>query len=291
MERIDLNDMRFFVATVQAGSLSRAAEQLNLPKSRLSRRLTELETALGSKLLDRGRNGVRLNELGEPFYRHAMMMLECADSAVNSVAQSLSTPQGLLRISVSSEVLRQLVAPHLSRYLRRYPEVSLEISMDNRRVNMIQDGIDIALRIGLPQQEDLVAKQVGLIELGVYAAAGYLAQHDTPHTPSQLAQHTLLHKSDGRDWLFSQGGKNEKVTAVKRVASNDASVLAQLVDDEIGIALLPQMGDLINPTWIRLLPDWTLEPVPLYAIYYKNRGFVPTVRSFVEFMAQVGTQV
>jgi hypothetical protein len=97
MERIDLNDMRFFVATVQAGSLSRAAEQLNLPKSRLSRRLTELETALGSKLIDRSRNGVRLNELGEPFYRHAVMMLECADNAVGSVAQSLSTPQGLLR--------------------------------------------------------------------------------------------------------------------------------------------------------------------------------------------------
>ena len=169
MERIDLNDMRFFVATVQAGSLSRAAEQLNLPKSRLSRRLTELETALGSKLIDRSRNGVRLNELGEPFYRHAVMMLECADNAVGSVAQSLSTPQGLLRISVSSEVLQLVITPHLSRYLRRYPEVSLEISMENRQINMIQDGIDIALRIGMPQQEDLVAKQVGSINLGIYA--------------------------------------------------------------------------------------------------------------------------
>jgi DNA-binding transcriptional LysR family regulator len=287
MERIDLNDMRFFVATVQAGSLSRAAEQLNLPKSRLSRRLTELETALGSKLIDRSRNGVRLNELGEPFYRHAVMMLECADNAVGSVAQSLSTPQGLLRISVSSEVLQLVITPHLSRYLRRYPEVSLEISMENRQINMIQDGIDIALRIGMPQQEDLVAKQVGSINLGIYASIDYLAQYGTPQTPNELAQHTLLHKSDGREWRLHQNGKSEKITSAKRVTTNDAELLAQLVGDGIGIALLPEMGTLIKPEWVRLLPDWQLDSVPLYAIYYKNRGFVPTVRSFVEFMAEI----
>ena len=287
MERIDLNDMRFFVATVQAGSLSRAAEQLNLPKSRLSRRLTELETALGSKLIDRSRNGVRLNELGEPFYRHAVMMLECADNAVGSVAQSLSTPQGLLRVSVSSEVLQLVITPHLSRYLRRYPEVSLEISMENRQINMIQDGIDIALRIGMPQQEDLVAKQVGSINLGIYASIDYLTQYGTPQTPSELGQHTLLHKSDGREWLFHQNCKSEKITTAKRVTTNDAELLAQLVGDGIGIALLPEMGTLIKPEWVRLLPDWQLDSVPLYAIYYKNRGFVPTVRSFVEFMAEI----
>ncbi|MGR6980516.1 LysR family transcriptional regulator [Testudinibacter sp. P27/CKL/0425] len=290
MERIDLNDMRFFVATVQAGSLSRAAELLHLPKSRLSRRLTELETALGSKLIDRGRNGVRLNELGEPFYRHAVMMLECADNAVGSVAQSLGTPRGLLRISVSSEVLHHCVAPHLSEYLRRYPDVALDISMDNRRVNMIQDGVDIALRIGLPQQEDLVAKQVGMISLGVYASPTYLQQQGTPQTPSELAAHTLLHKSDGREWQFHQAGKTEKVTAAKRVSANDADLLARLVDDHIGIALLPEMGMLHNAERVRLLPDWQLESVPLYAIYYKNRGFVPTVRSFVEFMASLFTE-
>ncbi|SMB79443.1 DNA-binding transcriptional regulator, LysR family [Pasteurella testudinis DSM 23072] len=285
MERIDLNDMRFFVATVQAGSLSRAAELLNLPKSRLSRRLTELETALGSKLLDRGRNGVRLNELGEPFYRHALMMLECADNAVSSVAQSLSTPRGLLRVSVSSEVLHHCIAPHLAAYLRQYPEVSLDMQMDNRRINMIQDGIDIALRVGTPQQEDLVAKLVGQMNLGVYASRHYLAQHGTPQSPADLAQHTLLHKSDGREWLLHKNGKSEKISAAKRVNSNDAELLAALVNGHSGIALLPEIGSLINPDWIRLLPDWTLDSVPLYAIYYKNRGFVPTVRSFVEFVA------
>ncbi|KGQ69594.1 hypothetical protein OA57_10925 [Chelonobacter oris] len=287
MERIDLNDMRFFVATVQAGSLSRAAEQLHLPKSRLSRRLTELETALGSKLIDRSRNGVRLNELGEPFYRHAVMMLECADNAVGSVAQSLGTPRGLLRISVSSEVLRLGLTPHLAQYLRCYPDVSLDISMENRRVNMIQDGIDVALRIGLPLQEDLVAKQVGAISLGLYASIDYLRRHGTPQTPTDLAQHTLLHKSDGRDWLLHKDGKSEKISAAKRVCANDAELLAQLVGDGIGIALLPEMGGLIRSDWVRLLPDWTLETVPLYAIYYKNRGFVPTVRSFVAFVADV----
>lgn len=100
MERTDLNDIALFAATVQAGSLSRAAEQLCLPKSRLSRRLTALEESLGSKLMDRTRSGVRLNELGEGFYRHARMMLDCAEQAVGSVRQSLDAPQGVLRLSV-----------------------------------------------------------------------------------------------------------------------------------------------------------------------------------------------
>ena len=159
--------------------------------------------------------------------------------------------------------------------------------MENRQINMIQDGIDIALRIGMPQQEDLVAKQVGSINLGIYASIDYLAQYGTPQTPNELAQHTLLHKSDGREWLFHQNGKSEKITTAKRVTTNDAELLAQLVDDGIGIALLPEMGTLIKPEWVRLLPDWQLDSVPLYAIYYKNRGFVPTVRSFVEFMAEI----
>ena len=112
MERTDLNDIALFAATVQAGSLSRAAEQLCLPKSRLSRRLTALEESLGSKLMDRTRSGVRLNELGEGFYRHARMMLDCAEQAVGSVRQSLDAPQGVLRLSVSVEIQRALLEPY-----------------------------------------------------------------------------------------------------------------------------------------------------------------------------------
>lgn len=286
MERTDLNDIALFAATVQAGSLSRAAEQLCLPKSRLSRRLTVLEESLGSKLMDRTRSGVRLNELGESFYRHAQMMLDCAEQAVGSVRQSLDVPQGVLRVSVSLEVQRGILEPHLADYLRRYPEVALEVVVENRRISLIQDGIDIALRVGAPVQEDVVARQLAGFAFGLYASADYLAAHAPLETPENLAQHALLHKFDGSDWLLRRGIERYHLRAKKRVSANDAFLLARLAAAGEGIALLPDLPALTNGLQ-RVLPEWATESLPLYALYYKNRGFAPTVRSFIEWLAMV----
>ncbi|MCW9718349.1 LysR family transcriptional regulator [Avibacterium sp. 21-599] len=287
MQQIDLNDMRFFVSVIQSGSLTQAAEQLNVPKSRLSRRLTELENQLGSKLLDRNRNGVRLNDLGEHFYQHALLAVEAAESAVNSVANCLATPRGLLRISVSSEILRYWLTPHLSHYLQQHPDVELNITMENRRANLLQEGVDIALRIGDLDLDDVVAKHLFDISSGIYASPNYLSKNGVPQTPQELKSHRLLHKSDGKNWLFKQGNQRELIQVKKALQANDAAVLAQLVEDDYGIALLPELPDLIQPNWQKLLPAWQLESAPLYAIYYKNRGLAPTVRTFVNFLSEI----
>ena len=286
MERTDLNDIALFAATVQAGSLSCAAKQLCLPKSRLSRRLTALEESLGSKLMDRTRSGVRLNELGESFYRYAQMMLDCAEQAVGSVQQSLDVPQGVLRVSVSLEVQRGILEPHLADYLRRYPQVALEVVVENRRISLIQDGIDVALRVGAPAQEDVVARQLASFAFGLYASADYLAAHAPLETPENLAQHALLHKFDGSDWLLRRGIERYHLRAKKRVSANDAFLLARLAAAGEGIALLPQLPALTNGLQ-RVLPEWATESLPLYALYYKNRGFAPTVRSFIDWLAAV----
>ena len=286
MERTDLNDIALFAATVKAGSLSCAAKQLCLPKSRLSRRLTALEESLGSKLMDRTRSGVRLNELGESFYRHAQMMLDCAEQAVGSVQQSLDVPQGVLRVSVSLEVQRGILELHLADYLRRYPQVALEVVVENRRISLIQDGIDVALRVGAPAQEDVVARQLASFAFGLYASADYLAAHAPLETPENLAQHALLHKFDGSDWLLRRGIERYHLRAKKRVSANDALLLARLAAAGEGIALLPQLPALTNGLQ-RVLPEWATESLPLYALYYKNRGFAPTVRSFIDWLAAV----
>ena len=286
MERTDLNDIALFAATVQAGSLSRAAEQLCLPKSRLSRRLTALEESLGSKLMDRTRSGVRLNELGEGFYRHARMMLDCAEQAVGSVRQSLDVPQGVLRLSVSVEIQRALLEPHLADYLRRYPDVALEVVMDNRRISLIQDGIDVALRVGEPAQDDVVARHIASFAFGLYASADYLAARPPLETPEHLAQHPLLHKFDGADALLRRGIERYHLRAKKRVSANDAFLLARLAAAGEGIALLPDLPAL-TAGLTRVLPEWATEALPLHALYYKNRGFAPTVRSFIDWLAAV----
>lgn len=284
MERIDLNDMRFFVAVVQAGSLTKAAEHLGIPKSRLSRRLTELETQLGSKLLDRGRFGVRLNELGEVFYRHASMMLDCAENAQASVQQALREPHGTLRISVSVEILHGFLTPFIAEYLYQYGGVSLDIQMDNRQVNMLQEGIDIALRIGEVHQEEVVAKLAGYVPVGLYASANFLQNSPPIARPEDLESLPLLNKTDGVAWTLNCDEKRYTVKGTHRVSSNDAYVLAQLAEDGMGIALLPEIGKLVPKTLIRVLPEWAPTPSPLHVIYYKNRGLAPLVRSFVDFL-------
>lgn len=289
MERVDLNDMALFVATVQAGSLSAAAGQLRLPKSRLSRRLTALEAALGSKLLDRGRSGVRLNELGEDFFRRARLMLDCAEQAVCSVRQSLDEPQGLLRLSPSLEMQRLFLEPHLADFLRQHPAVALDICVENRRVSLIQDGIDIALRIGAPAQDDVVARRIGTLNFGLYAAPDYLATHPPINTPQDVTQHPLLHKGDGSDWRLLNGAQRQGIAAGKRVTANDAFLLAQLAREGVGIALLPNLPAL-TASLTRVLPGWATEALPLHALYFKNRGFAPAVRRFVDWFTAVFTR-
>ena len=248
--------------------------------------MTALEESLGSKLMDRTRSGVRLNELGESFYRHAQMMLDCAEQAVGSVRQSLDVPQGVLRVSVSLEVQRGILEPHLADYLRRYPQVALEVVVENRRISLIQDGIDVALRVGAPAQEDVVARQLASFAFGLYASADYLAAHAPLETLENLAQHALLHKFDGSDWLLRRGIERYHLRAKKRVSANDAFLLARLAAAGEGIALLPQLPALTNGLQ-RVLPEWATESLPLYALYYKNRGFAPTVRSFIDWLAAV----
>lgn len=184
MGNVDLNDIRLFVAVVQAGSFSKAADLVNIPKSRLSRRISRLEADLGITLMDGSKRGVLLNEVGEQFYLRAQEMMQAAQAAVNIVQGKQDTPSGLLRLSVSTEVGRGFLMLHLAEYMRRYPDVWLEIEINNKKVNMIQDGIDIALRLGLPAGDNVVARKLTDIELGLFAAESYLQRMGYPLKPT-----------------------------------------------------------------------------------------------------------
>lgn len=284
MNNVDLNDMKLFVSVVQAGSLTKAADLLNIPKSRLSRRLTGLENALGTTLLDRGKRGVTLNELGSHFFQQAQAMLHIADHAVQNVKQSLATPSGLLRISISNEIMREVLAPHLADYLRENPDVNVEITISNSKINMIQDGVDLAFRVGSIDNENVVARPLLNIELGIFATAAYLAGHGTPATPNELYRHSLLCKYDGPKWQFKQGEQSVLIEGQYRLSCNDFNLVAHQISEQMGIGLLPQLGRIIRPDFVRLLPDWQLEPATLYLLYYKNRGNTPVVRSMTEFL-------
>ena len=269
MGNVDLNDIRLFVAVVQAGSFSKAADLVNIPKSRLSRRISRLEADLGITLMDRSKRGVLLKEVGEQFYLRAQEMMQAAQTAVNSVQGKRDTPSGLLRLSVSTEVGRGFLMLHLAEYMRRYPDVWLEIEINNKKVNMIQDGIDIALRLGLPAGDNVVARKLTDIELGLFAVESYLQRMGYPRSPHELHGHVLLNKYDSPEWRFTCKQHCVYIQGNNKLNSNDANLLGQMVAEGVGIALLP---------------EWEVDTVPLYLVYYKNRGSVPTIRSMVNFL-------
>lgn len=286
LNHIDLNDIRLFVAVVQSGSLTQASELLNLPKSYLSRHLTQLETTLGTTLMDRGRRGVVLNELGERFYHNAQEMLRLAQHSIDDIHKCLDVPHGRLRISVSTEVGRNVLMQHLPDFSAKYPRVDLEVQIENRKINMIHDGVDIAIRAGSVDNENVVARHLMDVSFGLFAMPDYLAKHGTPTTPHELYRHQLIYKYDGIGWVFSQAGQSVEIINYARFRCNDFDLAAQMMKNGTGIALLPLFDDLICDDWIQLLPNWQIKDVPLYVIYYKNRGTVATVRSFVAFLLE-----
>ncbi|NOL51722.1 LysR family transcriptional regulator [Pelistega suis] len=285
--KIDLNDMRLFVSVVQAGSLTRASELLDVPKSHLSRHLTELENSLGTTLMDRGRRGIVLNELGRRFLHNAQEMLRLAQMAIDDIQTNLQKPNGLLRMSVSTEVGRGFLMHHLPAYFKRYPDVNVEVQIDNRKVNMIQDGIDIALRVGSINNDNVVARKLFDLELGVFASPGYLAQYGIPQTPHELYGHQLLYKYDGPEWAFQKEQHRVVIDGQHKLRTNDFNLIAQMVSEGLGIAVLPCFDNMIKEDWIKILPEWTLETVPVYVVYYKNRGATSVVRSMVDFLLDI----
>lgn len=286
IQKIDLNDMRLFVSVVQAGSLTKASELLDVPKSHLSRHLTDLENSLGTTLMDRGRRGVVLNELGTRFYHHAQEMLKAAQLAIDDVQDNLQSPSGLIRLSVSTEVCRGFLMHHLAEFLRLYPDIQLEVQVDNRKINMIQDGIDISLRVGSVDNDNVIARKLFNIEFGLFASADYIARMGMPSTPNELYGHQLIHKYDGVPWLFHHKDSSILIDAKNRFICNDNNLAGNMVGDGVGIGMLPLFDNAWQADWLRVLPEWQIDGVPLYIIYYKNRGAVPAVRALVEFILQ-----
>lgn len=283
MNQISLDDMRLFVAVVQSGSLTSASELTGVPISRLSRRLTALEQALGTQLINRGKKGVSLHELGEDFFQHAQLMLQHADSAVASIRQGLEQPSGRLKLSLPID-MTGLILPKLKDYLTLYPQVQFDINLSQQKINMIQDGIDVAIRAGTIDNENVVAKIFKIQTFAIYAHQNYFHKDENINTPHDLYQHRLIVQSLMPTWLFQQKEWQIKIVPQSYISANDFDLVAELIQQQLGIGLLPTDIAMKYPDLIPILNDWQLPSMPLSVIYYKNRGAVPTVKSFVDWL-------
>ncbi len=285
-----LRDLALFVAVAETRSFTKAAVQLGVPTSTLSRRIAELEAALEVKLFLRSTRRVELTEAGSLYFSLGEGIVAAAREAHQHVRGLAERPQGTLRMSVEAEIGPRLVAPVIAEYLDRYPEVRIDVDLSPRRVDLLAEGFHLALRIGTLPDSALRVRRLALLSASLYAAPAYLARYGTPAHPSALSGYArihLLHRGDRGEWRLMMGDEVVEVAADGVLCANNMTMIRDLARLGVGIAVVDDLmasedvgRGLLHP----VLPGWTLEPVPV-SILTPTRLLAAKTRAFVDLLA------
>lgn len=286
---LQLDDVALLVRVVELGTLSAAARERNLPVSQISRAVARLEADCGVRLLHRNTHGLSLTDEGDTFVAHARRLLDTQAELQAELSGKLAGPSGWVRLSVSAILAEAVIAPALPSLYQRHPGLHLDICADDRMADMAREGIDMAIRTGTPHSELLVARHIGTLTRGLYAAPAYLAQHGQPSTAADLAQHRLIGNSSSPGLNRWQLQSHTLQIKAHTRTDNTAMVLA-LVRHGVGIArlvdrvarplvaqgvLVEVLGELVER-----------EPVPMFAVMLQERHRLPKVRACIDHWAQ-----
>lgn len=290
----DLNDLFYFAKVVECGGFMAAGRKLGLPKSRLSRRVAELEARLGVRLLQRTTRKLALTEVGANYYEHCRAMLAEAEAAEEAILRATAEPRGLVRVTCPEQIAKSLLGPILPRFLTANPQVRVWLDATGRRVDLIEEGVDVALRVRpmIEESASLVARKLGVGRLFLVASPGLLAEHGVPKTPAELARYPLLTMSrpDGRGLvalLDSEGHEYSVWVDTPRLMTDDLVVLAQAAVAGQGVAALPVLvcqEALAEGRLVQLLPEYQMPGGILHVVFPSRRHLVPAVRSFIDFL-------
>ncbi len=285
-----LDELQTFVAVVDHGSITAAAEQLGLTISAASRTLARLEEKLQTTLLRRTTRRLELTEEGDAFLRHARAILDAVDAAEEQIAARRLRPVGRLRVDAATPFMLHVVVPLLAGFRERYPDVELELHSNEGFIDLIEKRTDVALRIGALRDSTLHARPIGTSHIRVLASPGYLERHGTPQTPADLAQHVLLGFSQPEslnDWPLHDAGGN--VLHIKPdIASSSGETLRQMALADLGIVCLSDFmtrADRGAGRLVPLFPRHTIEwPQPIHAVYYRNTALASRITCFVDYL-------
>ena len=290
----DLNDLFYFARVVEHGGFAPAGRALGVPKSTLSRRVALLEDRLGSRLLQRSSRHFGLTEIGETFHRHCLAMIAEAEAALEAVESNQAEPRGTLQITCPVSLMLSQVAAMVSRFMATYPRVSVRLSATNRRVDVIGEGVDVALRVRFPplENEGLVMKRLADSRQLLVASPVLLDRILRPRSPSDLAGLPgidLVRSTTKHAWtLQNTAGDAVDIDFVPRYAADDMFALRQAAIDGIGVAQLPDyiVAEQVGSGALEVvLPKWMLPVGIIHAVFPSRRGLSPAVRCFVDFLA------
>ena len=288
MDRIEA--MRAFVTVVNAGSFTRAADRLEMSPQLVSKYVSQLEQHLRVRLLNRTTRKIHLTEAGVSYHQRAQQVLNDIDDMESQVGDLQTQAQGLLRISAPVSFAIRHMAPFLSEFQKAHPGVGIDLQLNDRKVDVVEEGFDIVLRIGHLKSSSLIAKRIAPVRLVMCASPAYLKQHGTPQRPEDLSGHRYLRYSymelDPSQpvyrWLQSnnQDGSSDMI-------SNNGDVLVEAAIAGAGIVLQPTFisGSAIKEGKLQvILPEYEPEPMGLYAVYAHRQLLASKVRSFIDFI-------
>lgn len=287
-----LEGVAAFARVVHTGSFSAAARSLRLSKSAVSAHVQRLEDRLGVRLLNRTTRRLSLTEAGAAYYRHCVRIVAEAEAAEQSATALQREPRGTLRISAPATFGWMHVAPAVPAFLKRYPAMSVDITLSPAHVDLIDEGLDLAIRIGVLKESALVVRKLAPSRLVACAAPSYLRRHGVPREPADLADHNCLGVSLlpwGDEWRFVRNGGEVRVAVSGNYRSNSAEMLRAAALDGLGIALLPSwaVADLLRArTLRRVVEEWEPPASGIYAAFPGNRLMSTKVRAFVNHLVR-----
>jgi LysR family transcriptional regulator, regulator for bpeEF and oprC len=293
-DMMDLNDLRVFVRVAALEGFSAAAKALGMPKSSASRAVARLEAELGIRLLQRTTRNISLTPAGEVLFERSRAAFAGLDDAVALTASLAHSPRGTLAISAGIGFGVNVLASQLPGFLERYPDVRVSIDLTSRNSELVSERVDVAIRMGELSDSTIVATRLGVLTQHLCAATSYLDARGRPGEPSELLQHQTLSmaSASGRPhpWRLSRQGEGESVEPQARVVVNDALTICKLVHAGAGIGAVASYlcrDDLARGHLERVLPSWSLAPLPVSLVYPSRREVSPVVRAFVDYMLEV----
>jgi DNA-binding transcriptional LysR family regulator len=288
-----LTEMEAFVQVVDHGGFTDAARKLGLSKSAVSKHVSALEARLAVRLLNRTTRRVSPTEVGLAYYDRARSVLAEATEADSMVTAMQATPRGSLRVSAPINLGIKQTSPAVARFLSDYPEVDIHMVLDDRYVELLAEGFDVAIRIGTLADSSLKAKKLAMARSIVAASPAYLAEMGRPQTIDDLGQHRLLHYSHlstGNFWrLRAPSGEERQIRVGGRLTVNNGEALLKAAEAGLGISQIPSfmIGDAVAAgRLVELLGDRPADPLGIFAVYPEGRFIQPKLRAFVDFMAE-----
>jgi len=290
-----LEGLYYFTQVVDQGGFARAARALGVPRSRLSRHVMGLESELNVRLINRSTRRFAVTDVGQEVYQHARAMLTEADAALEAVEFARAEPRGTLKVSCPVALAQTTLAAVVPDFLGKYPAIKLQLYVSNRRVDVLGEGMDVALRVRTqPSGEDgLVMRSLGQFSEFLVASPKYLSQAGAITDPAQLAQRETLDYAtefERRPWeLMGPGGARTQVEHSPRLVCHDFPMLREAALAGLGVARLPEVvvaEDLKHGALVRVLPEWANPQGILHLVFPTRRGLLPAVRAFIDYLAQ-----